>query len=155
MIFFSIKYTGEVGKRTWNALLKEAYLAGVGHWHDKFAMRHFTLQGARLYHYEPRSKKYLSRKQKLFGHRLPLVWSGASRTLAAIRDVRSTFRGGKAVIHARGLNRKPRGKKDSMREEMTRVTGNEREGMVGVIRDSLGRGLERESKRGSRTVKVA
>ena len=155
MITFSVKYTGEVSKAKWKKALKEAYLAPIVQWTDEFKMRHFTHAGAKMYGYEPRTAEYEAKKKRRPpGFGLPLVWSGASRTLASIRDIRSQTKGAKSIIHAVGLNRKPKGKVTSMREEMTRVTTNEQRSMVAVASKTLARELVQAQKTGTRKKKL-
>jgi len=137
LLKFTVAKSGQVSRRTWNETMKAVYATGAEHWFDRFSARHFTVQGARLYGYAPRSKKYTARKRREKHHSNPLVWSGASRVLATIKNIRSTRTGGKAVIAAHGLNRPHRYGKFRMREEMTRLTENETRSIVAMMRKRL------------------
>lgn len=116
-------------KRHHARVMKQALMETAANHHQRFMPKHFTLAGAREYGYTPRSgeqvglsrkqffRSYTGQKQREKGHRRPLVWSGASETLAKIRDVRGTSRRVRLVQHARGLNRKhPRSKIDMAAE---------------------------------------
>jgi len=88
------------------------------------------------------------------GYGLPLVWSGASRTLAQIRDVRGDSKGARAAIHARGLKRKPKNKKTSMREEMLRVTEDEIRTLNAVANKTFDIELRKAQRGGLRTKRL-
>ena len=137
MLKFTVERSGRVSRKTWNEAMKAVYHSGAEHWHDRFSARHFTAQGARLYGYAPRSKKYLARKRREKGHGDPLVWSGASRTLASIKKVRSTRSGGRAIINAPTLNRPHKHRRFAMRSEMVRLTENETRSIVAAMRKKL------------------
>lgn len=69
------------------------------YWHDAYAWKRFTPQGAVEYGFRPRSAKYNRRKLRKFGEALPLVFSGETRdellsenTKARIRVTRDTVR---------------------------------------------------------------
>lgn len=70
---------------------------GVEHWHGEIASRHFAANAAQVYHYEKRDTKYMRRKQALFGHQKPLVFSGRTeeKVLGAV-----TLRGGRKQASA-------------------------------------------------------
>jgi hypothetical protein len=145
----------KVAKRTLNKSYKAAFQSAGLHWHRRYSRKHFTAAGAREYGYSPRQgermgrgtkrfrKSYTGRKLRLFGHVLPLVWSGASRLLARIRDARSTSKGVRVLIHARTLNRPRKGGKKSMREEMTTISDREERRLKQQIGETLTRRFAR------------
>lgn len=100
--------------------------------HKKYWAKHFTVYGAQEYKYAPRKgqglsgkaffKSYLGRKNKQKGHMNPLVWSGESKTLASIRDIRRGRLRATIVQHARGLNRKNPRSSIRMNEEIRAVS---------------------------------
>lgn len=147
LLKFTVAKSGQVSKRTWNETMKAVYHTGAEHWFERFSQRHFTAQGARLYGYAPRSKKYMERKKREKHHNHPLVWSGASRVLATIKKIRSTRTGGKAVIAARGLNRPHKYRKFKMSEEAVRLTENETRSIVATMRKRLTALLKEAGKR--------
>ena len=131
-----------VAKRGLPKLRKETLMLIAREWHRRYHRRHFTREAYQLYGYTPRSgedlpmgskawkRSYTGRKTRMKKHRLPLVWSGASRTLAAIRDIRGTSRYGKAVLHCRGLNRRNPNSRIRMRDEVTRVNAREERSLI-------------------------
>lgn len=148
MLKFTVTRSGEVSKKTWNEAMKATYYAGAEHWHDRFLARHFTVQGARLYGYARRSRKYAAAKRSQKGHSDPLVWSGDSRDQAKDKKIRSTRTGGKAVVNAPTLNRAPRkGRRFKMSEEVTRRTENETRSIIAVMRKRLEAALKDAAKR--------
>jgi len=137
LLKFTVAKSGQVSKRTWNETMKAVYATGAEHWFDRFSQRHYTVQGAKLYGYVPRSKKYMERKKREKHHQDPLVWSGASRVLGTIKKIVSTRTGGKAVIAARGLNRPHKYRKFKMSEEVVRLTENETRSIVATMHKRL------------------
>ena len=80
-------------------------LMAVGRWWQGGPMEyHFEPFAVPKYGYKPRSYRYTMRKFKTFGHKRPLVWSGAFRAKARAgrigvrgkrrQEVRLIFRGG-------------------------------------------------------------
>lgn len=120
-------------KRDHGRLMRESFVHAGEWYHATYMADHFTRAGARKYGYRPRkgeqagigTKRYFAsytgRKQKRHGHTRPLVWSGASETLARIRDVRATRNRGRIVQHARGLNRRNPHSNINMAEEVRTV----------------------------------
>jgi hypothetical protein len=129
----SVEYTGfPITKRQHNAVNKWSYKQSGKLWHSTYREKHFTQQGAREYRYAFRSKAYMKAKKEAKGHRRPLEWSGTSRMLAGIRDIRSTAKAGRVFINAPALNFRPRRKNGvaiNMREEMTTVSDREQKKM--------------------------
>ncbi len=86
--------------RTWRDILVSAWQSVGVFWHTKILPKHFTREGAREYGYKPRSKNYMIRKARKFGHQEPLVWSGELHRQARMwRDVRAASSGARVVIH--------------------------------------------------------
>jgi hypothetical protein len=75
--------------------------AKVGeYWHQTILPKHFTREGDREYGYAPRTRAYMIRKARKFGHQDPLVFSGElKREAFRICDVRNTSKGAKVVLH--------------------------------------------------------
>jgi hypothetical protein len=150
MIKISIKETGMVPgmlKREFNNLMRQCYRAMGTWWHAQMRPKHFTHRGATEYGYDPRQgergsgaktfkRSYSGRKLRKFGHTLPLVWTGASRTRSLIRDIRVTKDSARVVLSTPTLNfkrgRKP-GAKKTLREEMTTVSDGERKELARVF----------------------
>ncbi|MHC4616384.1 MAG: hypothetical protein ACYTEQ_01390 [Planctomycetota bacterium] len=62
-----------------NNVRREVMLAVALHWHDEIAPRHFEVSATARYGYKKRSRRYTRRKQKRFGHRRPLEYTGESK----------------------------------------------------------------------------
>lgn len=118
--------------KEWRAIAKTAWRETGIVFHQSFLPKRFTHEGARLLGYTRRKgellkgtkrywRTYTGRKEKKFGHTLPLVYSGESRQLARIRDVRATSNGAKVVLNARKLNFKHPKSTIRMNEEIRRV----------------------------------
>lgn len=149
LVIFTIKHTGAtpgVTRRRLNQIMKQAWRAAGGFWHQTLRPKHFTKRGAKEYGYSPRqgeaghrgkpikfARSYTGRKLRDQGHTRPLEYSGASRTLTRIRDVRATSKGGRVVLHARTFNRPRKNATMSMREEMTAVSAKEQKQIARVI----------------------
>lgn len=65
-------------------------------WHEDTLSGHFTPQAAAKYRYAKRTEKYLKAKQKKFGHRNPLVYTGNLKRQST-RSVRVTGTSKKAT----------------------------------------------------------
>lgn len=81
----TVTYTGHIPKmpqRKLNTILRESYKDVGQVFFDKNLPRRFTVYGSRLLSYSKRSPSYTRRKERLFGHKLPLVYSGRTRERA-------------------------------------------------------------------------
>ena len=101
--------------KEWRAVSKVAWRETGVVFHRDYLPKRFTHEGARLLNYTRRKgelmkgskrywRTYTGRKERRFGHTLPMVYTGESRQLARVRDVRSTSNGVKVVLNARKLN---------------------------------------------------
>jgi len=116
-----------------NRIQKASFYKIGTHWHRQYLPEHFKNSAMSRYApvYKPRKgqkgneepqgfkRSYTGRKLKRFGHTLPLVFTGESRRLAKIRDVRATSRGNRVVIHARKFNFRHPKSRIKMYEEAT------------------------------------
>jgi hypothetical protein len=130
------------------------YKIGV-HWHRHYRPKHFTREASSIYGgvYKPRRgesgnehprgfrRSYTGRKLRRFGHTNPLVFTGESRRLAKIQDVRATSKGNRVVYHARKLNFKNRHSQINMREEATVVRESEATKLIEVFDDTFQQGV--------------
>lgn len=135
--FITIKQTGatpQISAREQGRITKEVLARTAAH-HHRFMEKHFTIAGAREYGYKPRKgeglsgkefwKSYTGKKKKQKGHQRPLTWSGASETLAKIRDVQSSRDRARLVQHARALNFQNPNSDIDMRDEITAISESE------------------------------
>lgn len=145
-------------RRAMPGLLRSAYVSALTLWHTEFRPIHFTKRAASRYRYTPRAgqraprgskaykRSYTARKQREKGHTLPLVYTGQSRTLSRLLDIRATSRRGRVVSHARGLNRRPRDRRGRlspirMAKELTRLIPTEKRAMIEAFGKRVSRGV--------------
>lgn len=149
---FKVRYGGAIPGitlkgRELNDMKREAWIETGNYWHANFRKKHFTHAGATLYGYAPRKKSYQTQKLRRKGHTIPLVYSGESRALTRIRDVRATATNTRSkcrvVIHAPGLNRRHPNSEIDMRAEMTAVSGTEGQVLIRLFDNTMGRRLQR------------
>lgn len=86
-------YTQRGVRAALNTTFREA-LAFV---RDAYWSLKFTLEGARLYGFKPRSKRYMIRKGRKFGHQIPNVYSGKLREAVKASKPEATYKGGQIV----------------------------------------------------------
>lgn len=156
MIRFKVTWTGPMPRelrRRWPKIRKAAFTEIGEMWHKKFRPKHFTRAGAREYSYSPRAgdalargskrfrRSYTGQKLRRFGHTLPLVFSGASRDLTRLRDVRATGKGVRIVMRAPTLNFSRKGATKSMRDELTEISAREAKALTKRLARSIERGM--------------
>lgn len=144
-------------------VLRAAWFATGSLWHSEMSARHFTREGARAYGYSPRSgesgnpsdkgfrRSYTGRKLRTRGHTLPLVWTGLSRSLARIRDVRATPKGCRVILPV-GFNRRNPHSKVNMRDEVTKVLPDEERRLAAFFEKVVDRNLNAAEDRAVREV---
>jgi len=130
--------------------MKEAFGDAATMWHREMRPKHFTHAGAREYNYARRSERYTRRKLRTHGHTYPLVWTGATRNLTRICDVRTTSKGARVVMRAPKLLR-PGG--PNMAEELRTVSAAENRRIAAAFDRSVNQGL-RDARPPDRTVRI-
>ena len=122
-----------------NAIKKKLWNETGVFFHRTMLPLRFTKAGGRKLKYAKRkgegipkgspryARSYTGRKERTQGHTDPLVYSGESKQLARIRDVRSTSKGAKVVLQARKLNFKHPKSRIRMNVEVRRVATDESE----------------------------
>ena len=120
-----------------NRIKKDTWRDTGIYFHRSMLPLRFTKRGGEMLRYakrkgegipksDPRYKRsYTGRKERKFGHTDPMVYTGESKGIARIRDVRSTSKGVKIVIGARKLNFRHPKSKIQMNVEIRRVTTQE------------------------------
>lgn len=159
MILIEIKQQGKTPRALRKASTqarRDAFRAVGEHWHEKFRPVHFTHRGARKYGYKPRqgqrtagepptttssrrrfASSYTGRKLRKWGHTRPLVYSGESEALTRFLDVRATSKGSRVVMRAPTLNLRSSPSAPNMREELTRITPDERSELIDVLNSAF------------------
>lgn len=155
-------------------VLKAAWEHAGEFWHRVILKKHFTHAGAKEYGYKPRKQaevrtsmtksgkirvrklpSYDQRKFRKWGHTYPLVWSGEmKRQVMRTRDVRSTAKGAKVVLHGPKhlwQFRKDYGQADKA-AELSRISEADARLITRVLDRAIERGLGRpRGQQGSAT----
>jgi len=85
----SVVRSGGTSAKAWRAVSRDSWEAAGDHWHDKILPKHFKPGAAREYRYKRRTAAHQAKKQRMFGHRRPLVFRGdLERQVLRLRDVR-------------------------------------------------------------------
>lgn len=145
--------TPKMAARELNNINRDAAQEMGHHWHREFRPKHFTHAGATEYGYTPRAgergssskvkfaRSYTGRKLKKFGHTNPLVYSGLSRDLTRIPNIRSTATRGNATCRVRmnapRLNMRNPTTKINLREELSRISSGESKQLADVARRTI------------------
>ncbi len=111
------KHLARIKKNAWEHI--------AAWWHRALLPKHFTRTAAARYRYRARSHGYNKRKKRLWGQVQPLVYTGISQRLSAVRDIRANSKRVRVVMQTRTLNRRPRGWPHTMAEELRRVVPSE------------------------------
>ena len=81
---------------------RKAALAAAGlHWHAKIHPEHYTIAAEKRYGYQPRDIDYTRKKAKRYGHRRPLVYTGATEIMTTLR-ARTTGTSRRVSVRMRG-----------------------------------------------------
>jgi hypothetical protein len=156
MIFIELSYdrwSPELVKRQWNVIAKAAFEKVGLRWIQRFLDKHFTHAGAREYGYEPRSgelrrsgskayrRSYTGIKERMFGHTLPLVFTGTSRDRCEAGRVIPSRTGVRVMMNAPALNLRAKHSKINLREELTRVSIPEQRELTDLLVAEIDRGI--------------
>lgn len=138
-----VRFTGDHPRNTRRVIAKAqrtAFRIIATWWHRKFRPKHFTIRGAREYSYQPRGGSrglrepepgsYTARKKIAFGHTRPLEWSGESKALTRIRNIRFSSTRARVVMRAPTLNFKSGRRRETMRDELTRISRREKRSLI-------------------------
>lgn len=177
MMLIKIKEDGVAPRnmvKAWNQVRREGYRAIAVMWHRDMRPEHFKVGARWKYDYKPRAgelgnpryirlksgqkyrdfrRHYAARKLRMKGHGRPLVWSGTSEALSRIRDIRTTSKGSRVVLHTPGLNRRNKYSQINMREELTRITEGEARLLAKEYERATARNFKRVRDRAQRTIK--
>lgn len=134
-------------------------------WHSQMRPKHFTKRGAREYGYATRQgeratpgsrafrRSYTGRKFREKGHTLPLVWTGESRALSRLRDVRATSTRVRIVMRTNRLNLRHRSSRINMAQELRTISRSEQRAIRGFINRTVDKRI-RDAEREKRTTRV-
>lgn len=143
---------------TWNELSNDAWAQVAAYWHAKVLPKHFEVGAYREYRYQARTRKHEARKERKFGHRRPLVYSGAlERQVLRAREVRTiggagsrsratgAIRGGGATIKVQGpaylRPNRATGRMPDFRAEIAAFSSRDKKAMAVELNKALQAGL--------------
>lgn len=96
--------TPDVMAKQHNAISKQSW-DGLGYvWGEEFRPKHFTEAGASEYGYRPRTAEYEKKKQRMFGHKNPLEYTGETKRKTEHYRVSATADGATVTMRAGHLN---------------------------------------------------
>lgn len=129
-------------RKIMNAASKESWFDTAVYFHATMSDRRFTQAHASAAGYKPRSRAYVRRKLKTFGHTYPLEFTGETRRLVRIANITSTSKGASArYAGARKFNFRNPKSQINMVEEFTRVLPSEAQELTEVFDRGLDRRL--------------
>ncbi len=108
-----------------NAILKTGFAKQGEYWHKNFRKRHFSNMAYSEYGYQKRTSAYNRRKQRAFGHNLPLVFTGQSRDLSQSRNIRATKNYCLVTMPVRAFNFKRTPQSPDLQKEFRTVSQSE------------------------------
>src|SRR3990172_4585931 len=118
-ITYRAPYTTLLKKRDWNAQVETPSWTEVALFQKRRHLaKHFTEAGASEYGYARRSRDYTKKKEKKFGHRNPLEWTGELKRCIRSPEIRATAKGVKIVLRGsqKANLRNPKSKADMAAE---------------------------------------
>ena len=108
-----------VMKSKHNAMSKASWLVGGDFWGDNLRSKHFQLTAFSEYGYRRRERSYEAKKERLFGHKRPLVYTGETEQRTEGFRTTSTRHGALVITYAQALSFTNSG------SELTEVTNQE------------------------------
>jgi len=147
-----------VAAKKLKAIVAEALAWVIKYRHGRVLKKHFQASAAGRYHYKRRSYKYVQRKERKFGHRDPLVFTGDMKRQVLQRIALRAIKGkGAATGRMKGpryLHMGGRGKSTGppMGDELNRDTKAELKTMGDLFHRRSAKALD--ALKGNRTVKI-
>jgi hypothetical protein len=141
-------------KRHLGRIRKAVLTAMAEYWHRNLRRKHFSAAGAREYGYLKRKgeelprgtkafrRSYTGRKLAKYGHTRPLVYTGVSLALSGIKDIRSTSKRARVVLHCPGLNRRHASSSIRMYDELTRLSASDQRVLTDMAQKQLELGIK-------------
>ncbi len=133
-----------------NAVLKAGFTNQGEYWHRNYRKKHFSNLAYGEYGYQRRTAGYNKRKQKYFGHNLPLVFTGQSRDLSQSKNVRSTKKECVVTMPVRAFNFKRTPSSPDLQKEFRTVSASEQKILDDRMENHIVKSLSR-SKSGPTT----
>lgn len=155
---------GLMTKKVWNKIVAEPAWIDVGTlYHKDMLPSRFTKFGARALRFKARqgddklpsrseADSYTDRKEKLFGHDTPMVWTGDSRDSALFAMIKSTFKSVIISINTPNLTKRTRDGRIRMSDEVRRVSAPEKRRLAKKMEKSIQQRID--SFRKTKTEKI-
>ena len=132
---------------------KVAWFEAGKHFHADMRDERFTEEHARKARYVKRSDKYTRYKEKKFGHRNPLEFSGQTRRLVRTSRISSTSKGSKVRYPgARKFNFRNPNSPIHMQKEFRRLTADEKRRLAKEYDEVLNREMNADNTTTTRTL---
>lgn len=157
MFSLQLKYTGfPPEKRKYNNAVKAVLAQTARNWHQEYYEHHFTHAGASDYGYFKRKgdgmghgakgyrRTYTARKERRFGHKLPLRHTSTGYRLGKVAQIRSTHQMGRVVLPT-VFNFRHSKSRIMMREELTKVLPRELDHLRQLADTEMGRQIHSTS----------
>lgn len=156
---------GLMTKKEFNKLVLEPSWIDVGTlYHKEMVPLRFTKAGARALRFKARqgdsklpsrtdAPSYTDRKEELFGHDTPMVWTGDSRDDALFASIKSTFKGVTISIKAPNLLKKTSDGRIRKADEFRRVSAPEKRRLAKTMEKSIQRRIDGFKKKKTEKVK--
>ncbi len=157
-IVFTYEMTSDlVTARTHKKILREAYRRALMNHREKRLGKHYrenaeTRPGGG-YGYDPRNPEYVKRKQRVKGHRRPLVWSGRlQRFVRNNSRITATAKGGRLKTPV--IRKRRREFVSQYVRELEAITPAEQKEIINEIREFYLAAVQKPENRRQRRVRV-
>lgn len=139
--------TPGVARKRHNRIAKVVWADVAIVWGEVMRPKHFTEAAVSEYRYRKLSKQYEDRKQRYFGHRRPMVYTGETEQRTANYQVRSTSKGATVSMNAPALNYSRRA------HQLKKITKPEANTLANEYAGGYGAELKRTSESTTETIK--
>lgn len=140
-----------VTRAEFNDLKRVTFSAMANDWHDNYRDLHFQESAYERYGYVARKgmrltgkayrRSYVGQKKHKKGHNRPLEFSGESRSLTRLKNIRTTFNESRVILPS-AFNRRHEKSQIRMRDELTRVLPGEADEIAQTGATAMGRRLD-------------
>lgn len=160
-ITYNVDMSLVMGQRNLNRHLRQANKDMLLYWHKDIREKHFTNKGFTEYKYQRRNRSTIHHKKTNFGHNLPIVQQGLSKSMSGnIKSLRATPKTaaltvpGPWYMGVRVTDKKGKLSPD-LKKELSTISRRDAIAMAERGADSINAALKKDkiAKKGRRTVK--